>query len=1063
MRHFLERIRTFQKIDVDDTVDWTLSVDERSLLTQDIRRTDKSRKTLRKSCPNIGMSFERDVNMCLETLRNIDRQLANEVEMEEIDINTQMEIITVRSEIAKELDTMFDRLTYRVARTDGVFTSSYDDIVAQYVYKGKEFELQIWSLRNVPIRFQHMEYPLLMAELEGIDARVQMPLSVLMDNLTLRCVHTHFDVNTENAKSYECVITEEQDLNAGILDIEDCLVNEWLMQLEIQEDIIAKLLAKRALFEEIMVGINEKAAQAAKEAKGEGKVSKTNVPKTPKEPQGIPPGMVPDTYGLFLVREQKQYMEFLDDIFHPEKLALKHYEINLRKYIILGGNYSFFFVRRPGHTSFEKFNITLHEDGRILYTMSDIVANLGDGEDEESRLGPLLGDTVGGVPGTQRSRSRIETKSKSRLQLRPDAEPGTKIILNEDDLPFFHVTIKLPKHLCLWGLPVACQYMTEFEPLDVHRSEIQVAEIVPQKKKGGKKGAKKGADEKDAVSMTPALQKETDNDQRPLRFSQIQRPESRPSNIFRSTLLTMLRHSRLADRQISIVPLSDFNLEEQLGKTKIRNLERHCVPRIISSFKFPMEFREQLQMLDEELKSKTNRLLRRPVEEDVNLTADVRQYTFDYEEQQGPERMFPVFDYFEPILYPEEAVHANMEDEGTLYGLLTKLDNIKSQYVTNYKNVMNQPVFEPKRRAKKEKDVTMEEPQSTKTRSRSSTKGRDSTRSRSKHKMQEPSIHTLMYGSIMNLSTTNIGAIESVKSNILDPESVSMHSRLSVLSEYEMHDEPPKIEVTHWTTEHIFDTKFNTEEQTITIKTDRLGIFGFAYKRYDHFPFRDWSLQPSDENPDEIIFTLDTFHVRVILYVSGKGVRGYATDLSKEYVAKPVRYLDIEQPVSDFQELRMRFWNRNINIFAEHDACYYIDNGYFSIKHLATAEHTYDVMALHCKLIKFYRSSWNRLATRRDIIMCMKGAKDTSELSEVTIRVEPECTTFVEVHELCSDDLNVFKLKYSPTWRNIGTYSDAHQAIVSMFPQATDVRNKDALLIFQLKRLLSAVAPLCFS
>lgn len=116
--------------------------------------------------------------------------------------------------------------------------------------------------------------------------------------------------------------------------------------------------------------------------------------------------------------------------------------------------------------------------------------------------------------------------------------------------------------------------------------------------------------------------------------------------------------------------------------------------------------------------------------------------------------------------------------------------------------------------------------------------------------------------------------------------------------------------------------------------------------------------------------------------------------------------------------------DKSINIFAEHDASYYIDNGYFSVKHVATEDHIYDAMALHCKLMKFYRSSWNRLASRRNLLICMKNAKDLSDFTEVTIRVTPDTATFVEVSELCSDDLDIIKLDYKHTWRNMSVSNE---------------------------------------
>jgi len=110
----------------------------------------------------------------------------------------------------------------------------------------------------------------------------------------------------------------------------------------------------------------------------------------------------------------------------------------------------------------------------------------------------------------------------------------------------------------------------------------------------------------------------------------------------------------------------------------------------------------------------------------------------------------------------------------------------------------------------------------------------------------------------------------------------------------------------------------------------------------------------------------------------------------------------------------------NLNVFAELDACFYIDQGYFSQKHLAAELHIYDAIAVHIKLMKFSRSQWNRLATDRDLLLCLKNTKDVHDGAEVTVRVTPEISTFVEVSELCTEDLSAIKLNYKNTWRNIG-------------------------------------------
>lgn len=92
--------------------------------------------------------------------------------------------------------------------------------------------------------------------------------------------------------------------------------------------------------------------------------------------------------------------------------------------------------------------------------------------------------------------------------------------------------------------------------------------------------------------------------------------------------------------------------------------------------------------------------------------------------------------------------------------------------------------------------------------------------------------------------------------------------------------------------------------------------------------------------------------------------------------------------------------------------------GYFSEKHLACELHTYSCIALHCLMLKFSRSDWNRLANRRDIVLNFGHCRDPQE-NMMQVHITPENATFVDIKELCSDNLDVFLLDYTLTWRNI--------------------------------------------
>uniref|UniRef100_A0A1A9WBK4 CASC1 C-terminal domain-containing protein n=1 Tax=Glossina brevipalpis TaxID=37001 RepID=A0A1A9WBK4_9MUSC len=233
------------------------------------------------------------------------------------------------------------------------------------------------------------------------------------------------------------------------------------------------------------------------------------------------------------------------------------------------------------------------------------------------------------------------------------------------------------------------------------------------------------------------------------------------------------------------------------------------------------------------------------------------------------------------------------------------------------------------------------------------------------------------------------------------------------------------IKTSHWTTKYIKRFTFNKEENKFIIETDRLGYIGFAFKSYAHFPFKYWELEPNQTDPaNEVIFTLETQHVKCIFSITNKGIRCRIIDPGP--TQRPKEYFITEKPFTNISELKKILKEKNLNIFPDSDASFYIENGYYSEKHLATETHTYCCMALHSCFIKFSSSIWNRLAKRRDIILKFLQYEENPS-AVVQVHITPEETRFVEVTEICTKGDEV-KLAYTPTWRNINFYCDLHNA-----------------------------------
>ncbi|EDW68637.2 uncharacterized protein [Drosophila virilis] len=1104
IRSMIAEMRHFEAKHVESVVNWALSVDEQSVLSQDIFRTDLTRKTLEQNLrPNIGRIYDEYVQRILTTLDRIELLLASDYDMTDLPADRALEITSLRSELNQEIDVIFDKLTYRIVCAPTSYRTAFDGVTETYCYESPNFNYQLWWLSDVPIRFQYLELPLMLADLNCVGIKIQIPMSVLGDNLTLRCIHTFFDPYSESAKSYEQVIDRVTDnFNGGMMDIEDCLINEWLMQVNIMENAITQVETKLIEYEEYLREMELRAAASkTKETdKNKNKNKRSSKQVTPKikvlkEPEQLPEGMFPDPRNAFLEQEQREFEEFLDEFLNPANMHLKPYEINLRRYCILGGLYSMIFVQKPKHTDFQKFNVTLHEDGRILRTLEELRADV-DEDGEEGNY--MAGSRAASVRFTSTSSHKI------RMNLAQEDPTTEQFQLNADELPYFCMTFKLPEHLCRFGQPLACQFIEEEIEEDEPENLLTVElEEHRNKKKRSLRKINPALTIVKAPTAAEGKEKIRNASRKTVRrsldiMSYLPRPRQsniipktpQPKNLYRRSVLSMLRLSSLRTTILPGVHFRNFPITGgPLTNMQARDLQRHCLPRILSSFKFPTEFRSDRT---EELAERGARgciLIRRHLADTTKYEEEEQPEYFSFEKQEAPERLYPVFDWRERLLLEEssssdtssltegafkikfvkvdqigDVVKADDPEKQTIYGVINTLQEIQDKYKAHSKKITEQPNFIVKAIPLTRANTTLEVPESAQTSRPKST------------------VHISMVGASKLIpsakSTRQSHARTSGDASQrlgvdMDSEIISINSgvafhpnmRNSKLGSYDddkdSHKELPKVK--HWTTKYINRTVFEPETLTIKIQTDRLGIFGFAYKRYEQFPFRNWTLQYNEEDINEIVFKLDTFHVSIYLFITNAGIRGYVTKMTTEYTARPVKYLEIKEPISDYRELRRRFCEKNINIFAEHDACYYIENGYFSEKHLATELHVYDAFAIHCKLMKFYRCDWNRLATRRNIVLCLRNPKDLNDGADVTVRVTPDNSTFVEISEACSDNLDVIKLDYQPTWRNIGVYSDLHQLINSMYPQATDVRNRDPKLIYYIRTLFTEVRPLSFS
>ncbi|KAH8295793.1 hypothetical protein KR018_009166, partial [Drosophila ironensis] len=996
VRTFIAKMRHYDEIDIRASVSWTLGIEERSILNQDIFRIDKTRLKIIETMDDPGAHYARNLKMCQDTLVQMDLMFDNPVEMEKMSDKVHLEVIKVYNEVIEEITQIVERLSYRIIHMQGAYMKTADNKVATWSYRGSSWRLDLWGLLNVSVLFDQLAVPAMLADFEVTGVRVLIPLSMLGDCMTIRCIHTDFDNVSQKAKSFELSISPNMNFpNAGITDMQESVTAEWMTLQGIQEDTLNEMLRKRAEYEEIMKLIQEATEQAAKEEKsGDKDKPRTVIPKAPKEPIAVPPGMVPDVYNDFLNQEDMNYLDFIKELSSRCNILSIQIQINLRDYLIIGGVYSIMFVHRPDQTQYEQFNIILHEDGRKMKSMPELV-----------------------VPDLMFNAHAREMHRKSRTMEKVPAEAA----MDESELPYFNVTLQLPADLCRWSQPIVCQYISETqiieEPLKPRPSQWFGAMAVMQENDSN-------------TSLRRSSRFSTDS-----------------ANIFRPSLRAMLFQPP-AEPNTELITVKNFPLRKVLSKLEGRNLIKYTLPRMISTLKLPKDLIDT--DFDAAAAGGGKKLFKR--QENTDSAVKPVKATINYQNQLiVPERMYANFPELDSVQYdsqitdddePQELGIRFIHEE-TLHGLIRDLDSIKQKFLDKPNLLLGQQDEVDKKDKEREKE-------------------------RRERKEREEAEAALKKEEASKLKEEMIAKRKSKRLTKMTSEIV----RPAVTTK--------EVDVTHWTTEYIHSSHLDPKTYKLSFATDRLGLIGLAFKRYAQFPFTDWYMQPSEENPDEILLLVDTFHVRIYFYISTKGVRGYVTDIIKGYSSKPVKYLEIKEPINDFRQLRkvsltsehswisnvkvsQVFVAKNINIFAENDASYYIDNGYFSIKHVACEQHTHRLMALHCKTMKFYRSGWNRLASRRDLITGMKIAKDNTDYSECTLRIRPENATFVTITENCSDNEEIVVLSYTPTWRNFANFTDLHQAICSMIPNATELRNRDSTLLHLINRMLNEIRLFSFS
>ncbi|XP_037894505.1 uncharacterized protein LOC119640490 [Glossina fuscipes] len=985
LRAYKTRLKTFENEDIEKTFNWVFSVDERSILTERCAQ-DLTRRTLSKAKPQLGFQYNKMVGDYLEILRRIVAFLGDNRATAKVKAEVLMDITTLKNAISEEIYETFNSLTYRILSRGDAYMESLDPVTEEYFFSGDNFRIHIWTLKNVPIRFTHLDEPRMVANLHNLDILLHIPYSMLRLNLCVQAVHINIDTLSEQAKSYILEIPlYSKDFNTSTQVLTESLLRDHEMQNKIQERVRTEIIKAHRKHEEIVGKALKRLRKIKKpkEKKAQPKIRELEAIIISQKPQRLKANEYPVIYAEFLQREQRKFEDFLNIAYDPITLNLDSDEVNLRRFVIVGGAYQVNFVQKPLNVKFGNIGMTWQCAERKLIIEKDIRI------DEPSPGGVKTPVGTINYLNCDKFVSPMDTVKKG-------VDPSH---------PLFVLVFHVPEYLCYWGEPIACHYeetqkTVNIESLEDKKSKEEFVKLLDISHSQSTLANKLDVEKLDKLNDTL------------MKAHRINLRYSRPNYFeYRNISSTSLPNLPV------VVKILDYQLDSPLTTEQLHLIEELCVPQILPSYKFPKEIQEEAAK-----KAKRKRFLHfQQVEEQQPPPG----FNFN-ESQNNPERVFMVFGRTRDFEVTEQL----QQFQNVLPNSLPKLKAVSS---------VKRRSSLKRRLGRSSKDVDISRRPSTEHRpilkqeSARPSKEFDLLESHAPVKRESglPSIES-DFSTKMNVDAS----IRSVKrrSKLLIKSSPSSRrtSTSKRTEEPVTHDyftgeilHVPKdtkvIQYSHWTTKHIKYSCFIREKQIFMIETDRLGIFGFACKRYEHFPFKYWAMQPSEADPaNEVVFTLDTPYVRCVLNITGQGIRGYVSERIEmnKHNKNPKMYLIIKDPIRDIAALRKLFEEKNLNIFANDDASFYIDNGYHSMKHLATENHTYYCMALHSTQMKFNFSQWNRLAERRDIILQFDEYERPSD-NNFEVRVTPEGVTFVEITEKCLLTLEVNNtLIYNQTWRN---------------------------------------------
>ncbi|KAJ6632758.1 Dynein axonemal intermediate chain 7 like [Pseudolycoriella hygida] len=400
-------------------INWLINIDERTILTQDQSKIDLTRNNLKAQQPILGNAYSKRIREILGILTEIDEAIIFSGLSKGIIKDLHVLKLTFRTSISEYIDDFTFKILSNIERD---MELSKGGTVATHAYQSDVFKSQIWTLREVP---QPQLNPKEKAKLEKSHTEIEFPLleleitlppSIKCKDSAIRVLWLSYDHFSDYCPSYEIPVKVDETIDIG-----KATRREWRKRKEI--------------------------IKSAKENTDGGKANKNDA----------------------IIDVTKMYTEYEDELSKterrqkgPEGLKLSEFDVNLRKYRMVGGVYCIEYVKQPQQdiklnpkkylrTGGIKWFLELYPRLKRCFKMYPISVFYPNSL-QRKYFHQTYKPPAPVLPGVRRLPEEIEAEMRE-MEANLDKLASATIKLPEDSIMWFE-----PPTVCRWEWPKETQY-----------------------------------------------------------------------------------------------------------------------------------------------------------------------------------------------------------------------------------------------------------------------------------------------------------------------------------------------------------------------------------------------------------------------------------------------------------------------------------------------------------------------------------------------------------------------------------------------------------------------------